>query len=496
MKKYILAIDEGTTSARAIIFDTEGNIVSLAREKITQIFPKNGWVEQDPNEIYEKQYQCILKAIRQANISPNDIISAGITNQRETTIIWNKKTGKPIYNAIVWQDRRTADVCTKIKRENPNFFEKIKQKTGLIIDPYFSATKIQWILKNTTENIQDLMFGTIDTWLIWKFTGNHYTDPSNASRTMLLNIHSINWDEELLQFFNIPKTILPEIKDSNSLFGYINIEGANIPIKAVLGDQQAALFGQNAISVGETKVTYGTGCFLLMNTGNQAIYSNNGMLTTIAWKLQDEEPIYALEGASFTAGAGINWLEKIKMLIPENININEELKNKLELYTISEISNILEKYESKSDVFFVPAFTGLGAPYWDPYARGTITGLSLATNKIDIIKAAIESMAFQVDELLQAFARDYGEFPTKLKVDGGASANNYLMQFQANISGIEVIRPKVIETTAWGVASLSAGITQYTKDKTWQPIWSKDKRDSLRKKWKKAVQRALKWEDN
>ncbi len=491
--KYILAIDEGTTSARAIIFDLEGNIISLAREKITQYFPKEGWVEQDPQEIYEKQYQCIVKAIRKANISPEQIISAGITNQRETTVIWNKKTGKPVYNAIVWQDRRTADFCSKIKNENPELAEKIQEKTGLIIDPYFSATKIQWILKNIEDNPDDLLFGTIDSWLVWKFTGNHYTDVSNASRTMIFNIQTLDWDEELLEFFKIPKNILPKVVESNHHFGNINIEGAEIPIKAVLGDQQAALFGQQAHNVGETKVTYGTGCFLLMNTGETPVKSKNKMLTTIAWKLKDQKTVYALEGASFTAGAAINWLEKIKMLVPQDWDIPQEIKEKLELYSIPELSDKLSHYDKESEVFFVPAFSGLGAPYWDPYARGTIVGLSLGTEKLDIIKAAVESMAFQVDELLQAFGKDYGSFPTKLKVDGGASANDYLMQFQANISGINVLRPKVIETTAWGVASLSANIFSQKNDKTWNPLWSEDKRNNLRKKWKKAIKRALNW---
>ncbi len=490
MKKYLLAIDSGTTSVRAIVFDKQGKIISLARRPINQFYPAPDYVEQDPREIFEKQYECILEAVRQAGISPEEILSAGITNQRETTVVWNKNTGEPVYNAIVWQDRRTKDYCEKLKDEHGTF---IQEKTGLIPDPYFSATKIKWILEHIHESPEVLLFGTIDTWLLWNFTRGkvHATDFSNASRTMLLNIDTGIWDKDLLKLFGVPEHILPEVKAGNAYFGDLNIEGEKIPVKAVLGDQQSALFGQQAFATGETKVTYGTGAFLLMNIGTEKVLSKNGMLTTIAWKLEGEEIVYALEGASFTAGAAIEWLKKIGMLVEEK-EIPEEIRKKLELYSVRELSEIFEKTKPETEVFLVPAFSGLGAPYWNPYAKGIITGLTLATTKTDLLRAAVEAMAYQTDELLQCFAEDFGKFPALLKADGGASQNDYLMQFQADLSGVKVLRPVNIETTAWGVAMLSGNLEyEYSASKEFLSGWDNLTRARKRKAWKKAVKKSF-----
>ncbi|MCY6483272.1 glycerol kinase GlpK [Clostridium aestuarii] len=497
MGKYIMALDQGTTSSRCIIFNKKGEIISVAQKEFEQIYPKAGWVEHDPMEIWGTQVGVAQEALAKANISPEDIAGIGITNQRETTVVWNKNTGKPVYNAIVWQCRRTAGYCDKLREKGMD--KKIREKTGLVLDAYFSATKVKWILDNVEgarEQAEkgELLFGNIDTWLIWNLTkGKVYvTDYTNASRTMLYNIHELKWDEELLEILDIPKSMLPEVKPSSYIYGKTNREilGAEIPIAGVAGDQQAALFGQTCFKPGTAKNTYGTGCFLLMNTGEKAVDSKNGLLTTIAVGI-DGKVEYALEGSVFIGGAVIQWLrDELRMIksAPES-----------------------EKYatavEDSNGVYLVPAFVGLGAPYWDQYARGTMVGLTRGAKKEHIIRAAVESMAYQTYDVLKAMEQDSEIKLKELKVDGGACANNFLMQFQSDILGVNVARPEVIETTALGAAYLAGLAVGYWKDKeevaqnwaisrTFNSSMKQEKTEELVKGWHRAVERSKKWEEN
>lgn len=495
MAKYVMALDQGTTSSRAIIFDENGSIVSVANKEFTQIYPKPGWVEHDPMEIWGSQIGVAKEAIEKAGISPEDIAAIGITNQRETTIVWDKNTGKPVYNAIVWQCRRTAPICDDLK--NKGLAETIRKKTGLVVDAYFSGTKVKWILDNV-EGVREkaekgeVIFGNVDTWLIWNLTGGkvHVTDYSNASRTMLFNIHKLEWDEDILKELNIPKAMLPEPKPSSHIYGKTSTEafGAEVPIAGDAGDQQAALFGQACYSAGMAKNTYGTGCFMLMNTGEKAVESKNGLLTTIAWGA-DGKVEYALEGSIFIAGAVIQWLRD-ELRIIDNAPQSEEYATKV---------------ADNNGVYLVPAFVGLGAPYWDMYARGTIVGLTRGAKREHIIRAALESITYQTRDVLEVMQKDSGITLTNLKVDGGAVANNFLMQFQSDILGVPVSRPKVIETTALGAAYLAGLATGYWGskeeiaakwqiDRVFKPDMDEEKRNSLYSGWTKAVKRAMEWE--
>lgn len=494
-KEYIMALDQGTTSSRAILFNRQGEIIKIAQKEFTQIYPKGGWVEHDPMEIWGSQSGVMREVIETAGIAPSEIASIGITNQRETTVVWDKHTGKPIYNAIVWQCRRTSDICDDLK--NRGLEDKIKEKTGLLIDAYFSATKVKWILDNVEgarEKAQngELLFGTIDTWLIWNLTRGkvHVTDYSNASRTMMYNIKQLKWDEDILRELGIPKTMLPEVKPSSYVYGNTDeqmLAGARIPISGCAGDQQAALFGQTCFEEGTAKNTYGTGCFLLMNTGENLVKSKHGLLTTIAWGI-DNKIEYALEGSIFMGGASIQWL-----------------RDELRIIKTAEDS---EKYATRvldtNGVYIVPAFTGLGAPYWDMYARGTMVGLTRGAKKEHIIRATLESIAYQTKDVLKAMEQDSNIKLKLLKVDGGASKNNFLMQFQSDILNVEIDRPKVVETTALGaayLAGLSVGFykskdeitSKWAVDKRFKPGMDKEKIDKLYSGWSKAVSRALKW---
>ena len=488
MKKYILSLDEGTTSARAIIFDKKANIVSLAQHEFTQIYPKSGYVEHDPLEIYSAQYASLTEAITKSGIDVKEIAAIGITNQRETTIVWDKNTGKPVYNAIVWQCRRTAEICEKLKKQI-GLEDYIKKTTGLKIDAYFSGTKIKWILDNVegarekAEN-GELLFGTIDTWLIWKLSGGkiHVTDYTNASRTMLFDIHNMCWDDNLLNALNIPKSMLPTVKSSSEVYGEANILGENIAVSGIAGDQQAALFGQKCFSKGDIKNTYGTGCFMLMNTGENAVSSQNGLLTTVAATLQGEKPQYALEGSVFVAGAVIKWLRDEMRLISESLDSE---------YFAS-------KVKDNGGVYVVPAFSGLGAPYWDSSARGTITGLTGGVGANHIIRAALESIAYQTEDVIRAMQADFGGEIKDLKVDGGASANDLLMQFQADISGVNVFRPDTMEATAAGAAFLAGLAVGFFRDRdeikeklcagrSFAPTMTEEERSRLLCGWHKAV---------
>ena len=451
MKKYILSIDAGTTSSRAILFDKKGNQVSISQFEFTQIFPKESWVEHDPIEILETQLKAIKDVILKSGIDSNEIDSIGITNQRETTVIWNKNTGKPVYNAIVWQDRRTSKICDKLQREGTD--KLFYKKTGLVLDAYFSGTKIQWIL-DSDKKIRDLaengelLFGTIDTWLIWNLTNRkyHVTDYTNASRTLIFNIHTLQWDNELLSILKIPKNILPILVDSSQKIGFISkdILGSEIEICGIAGDQQAALFGQLCINPGDVKNTYGTGCFCMMNTGDKAVKSNNKMLTTIAWKIGNKTT-YALEGSIFIAGAVVQWLR-------DQLNI---------INNASEIEELASKVNNSGGVTFISALSGLGAPYWNPNATGAIMGITRGTNKSHIARAALEAIALRSMEIINEMEKDSGTKFNSLKVDGGASNNNLLMQIQSNFLGSDVIRPKITETTALGVAFLSGLATGF-----------------------------------
>jgi glycerol kinase len=495
-KKYILAFDQGTTSSRAILFDKNANIVSVAQREFTQIFPQPGWVEHDPNEIWLSQIEVAREAVAKANIQPKEIAAIGITNQRETAVIWDKETGRPIYNAIVWQDRRTAGFCDALKARGLEAY--VKENTGLVIDAYFSGTKINWILNNVEGARQKahegkLCFGTVDTWLIWNLTKGkvHATDYSNASRTLIYNIKDLKWDEKLLHEFDIPPSLLPTVLPSSGKFGTTHPDvffDLEIPIAGVAGDQQSALFGQSCFEPGMAKNTYGTGCFMLMNTGTERVESKHGLLTTIAWSV-DGKVEYALEGSVFIAGAAIQWLRDGLKLID----------------TAPDSEYYAMKVEDTGGVFVVPAFAGLGAPYWDMYARGGIFGLTRGTRKEHLIRATLESLAFQTYDILEVMEKDSGIQLKTLKVDGGACSNNLLMQFQADILEVKVERPKVIETTALGAAYLAGlAVGFYKKDELaenehinacFEPKMKSEKREKLLKGWKKAVERTKDWED-
>ncbi len=497
MKKYVLAFDQGTTSSRAILFDKAGSIISVAQQEFTQIFPQSGWVEHDAMEIWGTQSGVARQVLEKSGVRPDEVAAIGITNQRETTVVWNKNTGKPVYNAIVWQCRRTAAICDDLKAKG--WADKIREKTGLIVDAYFSGTKVKWILDNVEgarEQAEkgELIFGNIDTWLIWNLTRGkvHVTDYTNASRTMLFNIKTLEWDEEILKELNIPKSMLPEVKPSSYVYGETDentFGGAKIPISGAAGDQQAALFGQACFEAGMAKNTYGTGCFMLMNTGDKPITSENGLLTTIAWGL-DNKVTYALEGSIFVAGASVQWLRDQLRLV----------------YNAAESEYYANLVEDTNGVYVVPAFTGLGAPYWDMYARGAIVGLSRGSKREHIVRATLESIAYQTKDVLSAMEKDSGINLKALKVDGGAAANNFLMQFQADILNVPVHRPKVLETTALGAAYLAGLAVGFWKDQNEiKSYWAVDRefavqmdearRNSQYAGWQKAVKRAMDWED-
>ncbi|MBE7086552.1 MAG: glycerol kinase GlpK [Clostridiales bacterium] len=492
--KYILALDQGTTSSRVALVDEDAKIVSILSREFPQIYPEEGWVEHDPMDIWSSQYGVMMEVVAKSGISAQDIAAIGITNQRETTIVWDKNTGKPVYNAIVWQCRRTADDIIKLKEQG--YEEMIRQKTGLIPDAYFSASKIKWILDNVEgarEKAEkgELLFGTVDTWLVWKLTGGkmHVTDGTNASRTMLFNINTMEWDEELLQLFNVPRSMLPNVRSSGEVYGFANVGDAIVPIAGIAGDQQAALFGQGCFEQGEGKNTYGTGCFLLMNAGEERPTSNNGLLTTVAATLQGQKTQYALEGSVFIGGAVIQWL-----------------RDEMRFFTESQDAEYYaKKVPDTGGVMIVPAFTGIGAPYWDMYARGTIVGITRGTKREHIIRAAQESIAYQSADLVLAMERDMGTPLKQLKVDGGASRDGFLMQFQADILGVEVIKPTTHETTALGVAmlaGLTVGVwkdvkklkTMQTVDCAYTPQMDQETRTEKMKKWHRAVERSLGWE--
>lgn len=498
MREYIIALDQGTTSSRAIIFDKEQNILDLCQREFTQIYPKQGWVEHNPLEIWSSQYGVLQEVMAKANITSENIAAIGITNQRETTIVWDKKTGEPIYNAIVWQCRRTASIVEELKKDK-EFAQYVKANTGLILDAYFSATKIKWILDNVKgardkAEKGELLFGTVDTWLVWKLTNGkvHVTDYTNASRTMLYNIKELRWDDKILEKLNIPKSLLPEVKNSSEVYGYANLGGADgvkVPIAGMAGDQQCALFGQTCFEPGSVKNTYGTGCFLLMNTGEKMIESKNGLLTTIAAGI-DGKIEYALEGSVFVGGAVIQWIRDELGLVND----------------ASDTEYFAGKVKDNGGVYIVPAFTGLGAPHWDMYARGAIFGLTRGANKNHIIRAALESIAYQSRDLIDAMQEDSGCRLTNIKVDGGASRNNILMQFQADITGTEVVRPIITETTALGAAYLAGLAVGFWKSKEeigdkwavserYMPSLDEDEKEKLYRGWKKAVERAKDWEE-
>jgi len=489
-KKYVLALDQGTTSSRAILFDRNGRIVNISQKEFTQLYPYPGWVEHNPLEIWETQLNAAKEAIKYINVS--EIACIGITNQRETTILWDKNTGKPVYNAIVWQSRQTSDICDDLKKSGLEPY--IKENTGLVIDAYFSGTKIKWILDNVEgarERAEkgEILFGTVDTWLLWNLTGGkaHITDYSNASRTMIYNIKNLRWDEKILGILDIPSEILPEVRQSSEIYANTNAEifGAEIPISGIAGDQQAALFGQLCFQEGMVKNTYGTGCFMLMNTGEKIVQSHKGLITTIAWGLQGKVE-YALEGSVFVAGAAIQWLR-------------DELKI---IHEAADSEYFANKVKDTEGVYVVPAFTGLGAPYWDMYARGAIVGLTRGAGRNHIIRATLESIAYQTKDIIEAMIEDSGINLTVLKVDGGASANNFLMQFQSDILNVNIERPEITETTALGAAYLAGLATGFWKskgeviqnwsmNKKFKPSINDDERNRLYSGWKKAVKKAM-----
>jgi len=493
---YILALDQGTTSSRAILFDKNGSIVTVAQQEFEQHFPQPGWVEHDPDEIWSSQMKVAEKSIEKAGIEPGEIAAIGITNQRETTVVWNRKTGEPIHNAIVWQDRRTAETTNRLKVEGmePLFHEK----TGLVIDPYFSGSKIRWILENVEgareqANRGELAFGTVDSWLIWKMTAGeaHVTDITNASRTLIYNIHKQEWDRELLDIFDIPESVLPQVKSSSEIYGNTTKElfSRPIPIAGIAGDQQAALFGQVCTQPGMAKNTYGTGCFMLVNTGSEPIISENKLLTTIAWQV-DGVTEYALEGSVFIGGAVVQWLRDGLGLIEDS----------------SEVEALAARVDHSEGVYIVPAFSGLGAPHWDPHARGTITGVTRGTTSAHFARAALESIAYQSADLLRAMESDSGIELKELRVDGGASTNNLLMQFQADILGVPVVRPQITETTALGAAYL-AGLAvdfwgsseeiskQWKIEQRFEPQMDESRVHSLFEGWRQAIERAKGWKN-
>ncbi len=490
--KYIVALDQGTTSSRAIVFDHEQNIVAVGQKEFQQIYPQPGWVEHDPMEIWATQYGVLQEALIKAEITMADVAGIGITNQRETTIVWEKDTGKPIYNAIVWQCRRTAELCDQLKAEG--WEEYIRSATGLVIDAYFSATKISWILDHVPgararAEKGELLFGTVDSWLVWKLTGGavHVTDYTNASRTMLYNIRELCWDDKLLERFQIPRCMLPEVRNSSEIYGYVHSEGVQVPVAGIAGDQQAALFGQACFEKGSAKNTYGTGCFLLMNIGQQFIASQKGLITTIAATMNNQVE-YALEGSIFVGGAVIQWLRDELHLIE----------------TAAESEGYAAALQDNGGVYLVPAFVGLGAPYWDMYARGSILGLTRGTGRSHIIRAALEAIAYQTNDVLQAMVEDSGQTLTELKVDGGACRNNFLMQFQADIINCQVKRPAITETTALGVAYLAGLAVGYWSSKEeiaqrWHaqqqftPQMEQTAREENCRGWQRAVQKAMHW---
>ena len=490
--KYIVALDQGTTSSRAIVFDHEQRIVAVGQKEFQQFYPQPGWVEHDPMEIWATQYGVLQEALAKADITMADVAAIGIANQRETTIVWEKETGRPIYNALVWQCRRTAALCDELKTEG--WSDYIRDTTGLVIDAYFSATKISWILDHVPgarERAQkgELLFGTVDSWLVWKLTGGavHVTDYTNASRTMLYNIRELKWDDKLLERLQIPKCMLPEVRNSSEIYGYVQSEGVQVPIAGIAGDQQAALFGQACFAKGSAKNTYGTGCFLLMNVGREFISSKNGLITTVAATMNDEVE-YALEGSIFVGGAVIQWLR-------------DELRI---LETAAESETYAASLEDNGGVYLVPAFVGLGAPYWDMYARGSIFGLTRGAGRSHIVRAALEAIAYQTNDVLQAMAEDAGQTVTELKVDGGACRNDFLMQFQANIINCVVKRPAITETTALGVAYLAGLAVNYWSSKEeiaqrWHaqqqfaPRMEQAVREENCRGWQKAVSKAMHW---
>lgn len=496
MEKFILALDQGTTSSRALIIDQKGKIKGVAQKEFPQIFPKEGWVEHNPNEIWSSQASVIAEVVSELGINGKNIAGIGITNQRETTIVWDRKTGEPVYNAIVWQDRRTSKFCDSLK--NKGLEPKIREKTGLVIDAYFSGTKINWILNNVKDARKrakngELAFGTVDTWLIWKLTQGrtHVTDVSNAARTMLFNINTLEWDEELLEILDIPKSMLPEVKSSSEIYDYTNttIFASKIPIAGIAGDQQAAMFGQMCVNEGMVKNTYGTGCFMLLNTGQKPFISKNNLLTTIAWTLNGKTT-YALEGSVFIAGAVVQWLR----------DGLEFVKNS------AEIEELAKTVPDNGDIYFVPALTGLGAPYWDQYARGTIVGLTRGTKRGHIARAALESIAFQTMDVLEAMKKDTGMKYSEIRVDGGATINNLLMQFQSDILNVPVLRPEITETTAMGAAYLAGLAVGFWKDldeikKQWHiekqftPQMPENKAKIMEAKWHKAIGKSQAWID-
>ena len=496
MQQYILAFDQGTTSSRAIVFDKKGSIISVAQKEFTQIFPQPGWVEHDANEIWSTQFGVAAEAITKAGLSAEDIAAIGITNQRETTVVWERATGQPIYNAIVWQDRRTANFCDSLKSSGKD--KLIQEKTGLVVDAYFSATKIKWILDNVQgarekANKGELCFGTIDTWLLWKLTKGqiHATDVSNASRTMLLNIHTLQWDGELQEIFDIPGNMLPQVRSSSEVYGHTQniLSSHNIPIAGIAGDQQAALFGQMCTQPGMVKNTYGTGCFMLMNTGEKPVASTNNLLTTVAWKVNGITQ-YALEGSVFIAGAVVQWLRDGLGIIKSS----------------AEVEQLAKQVSDSEGVYVVPAFAGLGAPHWNQHARGIITGLTRGSSSAHIARAAVDSIAYQTMDVLKAMEADSGIAIKELRVDGGATANNLLMQFQADILNTIVVRPVITETTALGAAYL-AGLAvgfwenmeaiqnQWQADKKFSPAMNDEIRKKLSGDWQRSVKAAKAWAD-
>ena len=492
MQKYILALDQGTTSSRAIVFDHSGKICSVAQKEFTQHFPKPGWVEHDPNEIWSSEAAVIAEAISAIDINGLDIAAIGITNQRETTIVWDIDTEEPIYNAIVWQDRRTAEYCDKLKAQG--LVDKVREKTGLIIDAYFSGTKIKWILDNVPgarERAEKgkLRFGNVDSWLVWRLTRGevHCTDVTNASRTMLFNINTLQWDDDLLKLLDIPRSMMPEVKSSSEVYGHTKttIFAHEVPIAGIAGDQQSALFGQMCLTPGSIKNTYGTGCFVMLNIGDKPLLSKNNLLTTVAWKIGDEVE-YALEGSIYVGGSVVQWLRDGLGFIKSS----------------SEVEELASSVPDSGGVYFVPALTGLAAPYWDQYARGTIVGITRGTTRAHIARAALDGIAFQTYDIAQAMARDLGAPLTELKVDGGASRNNLLMQFQSNLLGIPVVRPKITETTALGaayLAGLAVGFwknideikSQWQVERTFNPVPENEEIENAKKGWQDAIQRTL-----
>lgn len=491
---FVLALDQGTTSSRAILFDHDGKIVAIAQKEFEQVFPQSGWVEHHPEEIWSSQVSVAAEAMSKVHAAPRDIACIGITNQRETTIVWDKTTGRPLYNAIVWQDRRTAYICDELRRDGHE--ELFRRKTGLLLDPYFSGVKIKWILDNVPEAREkaeqgNLAFGTVDTWLVWKLSGSglHITDATNASRTLLFNLHTGDWDDELLGILDIPRSMLPEVRSSSEVYGMSSedIFGSPVPIAGIAGDQQAALFGQMCIHPGMVKNTYGTGCFMLLNTGGTPVPSGNNLLTTVAWSI-DGKMTYALEGSVFIAGAVVQWLRDGLGLIR----------------SAPDIESLAASVPDNGGVYLVPAFTGLGAPHWDPHARGIIAGLTRGATAAHIARAALEAIAYQVADVLDAMTVDAGRPASELRVDGGAAVNNLLMQFQADILNTPITRPQVLETTALGAAylaglavgywdDLDAVATQWQEDRRFEPAIDAEKRCVFLSHWRKALERSRGW---